>query len=209
MTNQVFPTKGNLMALTKSYALAKKGYELMDRKRNILIREMMTLIEDVRVLRQDLSKTYKQAYQALQEANITLGIVSDIAKSIPLDNNVEVTYRSVMGVEIPKVSHFAEQIKISYGIGHTNTKFDYAYKTFQKVRELTVKLAEIDNSTYRLANAIRKTQKRANALKNIVIPHFEEQIKYITDALEEKEREAFTRQKVIKSQSEKRKNQLS
>jgi V/A-type H+-transporting ATPase subunit D len=209
MTNQVFPTKGNLMALTKSYALAKKGYELMDRKRNILIREMMTLIEDVRVLRQDLSKTYKQAYQALQEANITLGIVSDIAKSIPLDNNVEVTYRSVMGVEIPKVSHFAEQIKISYGIGHTNTKFDYAYKTFQKVRELTVKLAEIDNSTYRLANAIRKTQKRANALKNIVIPRFEEQIKYITDALEEKEREAFTRQKVIKSQSEKRKNQLS
>ncbi|HPG42626.1 MAG TPA: V-type ATP synthase subunit D [Acholeplasmataceae bacterium] len=209
MTNQVFPTKGNLMALTKSYALAKKGYELMDRKRNILIREMMTLIEDVRVLRHDLSKTYKQAYQALQEANITLGIVSDIAKSIPLDNNVEVTYRSVMGVEIPKVSHFAEQIKISYGIGHTNTKFDYAYKTFQKVRELTVKLAEIDNSTYRLANAIRKTQKRANALKNIVIPRFEEQIKYITDALEEKEREAFTRQKVIKSQSEKRKNQLS
>jgi V/A-type H+-transporting ATPase subunit D len=209
MTNQVFPTKGNLMALTKSYALAKKGYELMDRKRNILIREMMTLIEDVRVLRQDLSKTYKQAYQALQEANITLGIVSDIAKSIPLDNNVEVTYRSVMGVEIPKVSHFAEQIKISYGIGHTNTKFDYAYKTFQKVRELTVKLAEIDNSTYRLANAIRKTQKRANALKNIVIPRFEEQIKYITDALDEKEREAFTRQKVIKSQSEKRKNQLS
>ena len=114
-----------------------------------------------------------------------------------------------MGVEIPKVSHFAEQIKISYGIGHTNTKFDYAYKTFQKVRELTVKLAEIDNSTYRLANAIRKTQKRANALKNIVIPRFEEQIKYITDALEEKEREAFTRQKVIKSQSEKRKNRLS
>ncbi|MDX9692225.1 MAG: V-type ATP synthase subunit D [Acholeplasmataceae bacterium] len=205
MTNQVFPTKGNLMALTKSYALAKKGYELMDRKRNILIREMMTLIEDVRLLRKDLSKTYKQAYQALQEANITLGIVSEITKSIPLDNNVEVTYRSVMGVEIPSVSHFAEQIKISYGIGHTNTKFDYAYKTFLKVRELTVKLAEIDNSTYRLANAIRKTQKRANALKNIVIPRFEDQIKYITDALEEKERESFTRQKVIKNQAEKRK----
>jgi len=209
MTSQVFPTKGNLMALTKSYALAKKGYELMDRKRNILIREMMTLIEDVRLLRQDLSKTYKQAYQALQEANITLGIVNDIAKSIPLDNNVEVSYRSVMGVEIPSVSHYAEQIKISYGIGHTNTKFDYAYKTFLKVRELTVKLAEIDNSTYRLANAIRKTQKRANALKNIVIPRFEEQIKYITDALEEKEREDFTRQKVIKSQAEKRKANLS
>lgn len=207
MTQQIFPTKGNLMALQKSYALAKKGYELMDRKRNILIREMMTLIEDVRLLRKDLAQTYQQAYQALQEANITLGIVSDIAKSIPLDNGVEVTYRSVMGVEIPSVSHYAEQVKITYGIGHTNTKFDYAYKSFQKVRELTVKLAEIDNSTYRLANAIRKTQKRANALQNIVIPRFESQIKYISDALEEKEREAFTRQKVIKRQAEKRKEE--
>lgn len=205
MGSQVFPTKGNLMALQKSYALAKKGYELMDRKRNILIREMMTLLEDVRVVRNELSDTYKQAYQALQEANITLGIVSDISKSIPIDQNVTVSYRSVMGVEIPEVSHFVEHVKITYGIGHTNTKFDYAYKSFLKVRELTVKLAEIDNATYRLANAIRRSQKRANALQNIVIPRFEADIKYITEALEEKEREAFTRQKVIKTQQEKRK----
>ncbi len=205
MGSQVFPTKGNLMALQKSYALAKKGYELMDRKRNILIREMMTHLEDVRVVRNELSDTYKQAYQALQEANITLGIVSDISKSIPIDQNVTVSYRSVMGVEIPEVSHFVEHVKITYGIGHTNTKFDYAYKSFLKVRELTVKLAEIDNATYRLANAIRRSQKRANALQNIVIPRFEADIKYITEALEEKEREAFTRQKVIKTQQEKRK----
>jgi V/A-type H+/Na+-transporting ATPase subunit D len=205
MNSQIFPTKGNLMALIKSHQLAQKGYELMDRKRNILIREMMSLLADVRLVREELSKTYKMAYQALQEANITLGIVSDIAKSIPLDNGVDVTYRSVMGVEIPKVTHEAEPVKITYGIGHTNTKFDYAYKQFQKVRELTVKLAEIDNSTYRLANAIRKSQKRANALQNVVIPRFEENIKYITEALEEKEREAFTRQKVIKSQQEKKK----
>lgn len=205
MSSQVFPTKGNLMALQKSYALAKKGYELMDRKRNILIREMMTMLEDVRVVRNELSDTYKKAYQALQEANITLGIVSDIAKSIPLDQNVSVSYRSVMGVEIPEVTHFSEHVKITYGIEHTNTKFDYAYKSFLKVRELTVKLAEIDNATYRLANAIRRSQKRANALQNIVIPRFEADIKFITEALEEKEREAFTRQKVIKTQQEKRK----
>ncbi len=209
MNNQIFPTKGNLIALTKSYHLANKGYELMDRKRNILIREMMNLIEDVRMVRNELAKTYKQAYQALQEANITLGIVSDIAKSIPIDQNVSITYRSVMGVEIPEVRHEAEFVKITYGIGHTNTKFDYAYKSFQKVRDLTVKLAEIDNSTYRLANAIRKSQKRANALKNVVIPRFEENIKFISEALEEKDREAFIRQKVIKMQQEKKKKATS
>ncbi|MBU1141289.1 MAG: V-type ATP synthase subunit D [Firmicutes bacterium] len=209
MSEQVFPTKGNLMMLIKSNQLAHKGFELMDRKRNILIREMMSLLEDVRMLRNELSVTYKKAYQALQEANITLGIVSDIAKSIPIDSGISVNYRSVMGVEIPKVTHEAEHVHIAYGIGHTNTKFDFAYKCFLKVRDLTVKLAETDNSTYRLANAIRKAQKRANALENIVIPRFEENIKYITEALEEKERESFTRQKVIKNQQEKDKNKKS
>jgi len=203
MAEQVFPTKGNLMTLIKSNALAHKGFELMDRKRNILIREMMSLLEDVRLLRNEIAITFKQAYQALQEANITLGIVSDIAKSIPENSGISVTYRSVMGVEIPKVSFETEYVRIAYGIGHTNTKFDYAYKCFLKVRELSVKLAEIDNSTYRLANAIRKAQKRANALENVVIPKFEENIKYITEALEEKERESFTRQKVIKNHQEK------
>lgn len=206
LTNQVFPTKGNLIALSKSNKLAKKGYELMDRKRNILMREMMTLLTDVKMLREEIADTFKRAYQALQEANITLGIVSDIAKSIPIDSGVEVVYRSVMGVEIPKVTHEVHHVKITYGIGSTNTKFDYAYKMFQKVRDLTVKLAEVDNATYRLANAIRKAQKRANALKNIVIPRFEANIKYITDVLEEKDREQFTRQKVIKTQQENKKH---
>lgn len=203
MADQVFPTKGNLMTLQKSSEFAKKGYELMDRKRNILIREMMTLLDDVKRLRNEISDTFAKAYQALQEANITLGIVSEIAKSIPIDGGLHVTYRSVMGVEIPKVTHEYTPVKLTYGIGSTNTKFDYAYKMFKKVRDLTVRLSEIDNSAYRLANAIRKAQKRANALENVVIPRFETNIKYITEVLEEKEREAFIRQKVIKNQQDK------
>ena len=110
---------------------------------------------------------------------------------------------SVMGVDIPMVHYEKAPIKLTYGMERANTKFDYAYKQFYKVKELTVVLAEIENSVYRLANAIRKSQKRANALKNIVIPEFEGNIKYITEALEEKEREEFTRQKVIKDKKEK------
>jgi len=197
-TKQVFPTKGNLMAIKKTNVLAHLGYDLMDRKRNILIREMMTLIDDVRKLRDEITTTYQKAYLALQEANITLGVVSDIAKAIPIDNGLSITYRSVMGVEIPKLIYEKKPVEIKYGFASTNTKFDYAYKNFMKVRDLTILLAEIDNSVYRLANAIRKARKRANALKNVVIPDFEKNIKFITDALEEKDREEFSRKKVIK-----------
>ena len=200
---QVFPTKGNLLALNKSTKLAKLGYDLMDRKRNILIREMMDILDSVKDLREEITSTYKKAYLALQEANMTLGVVNDIAKAIPIDNGLEITYRSVMGVEIPKVMYQKEDVKIQYGISSTNTKFDYAYKLFQKARDLTITLAEIDNALYKLANAIRKARKRANALQNIVIPDYEEKIKYISETLEEREREEFTRRKIIKQNNEK------
>ena len=86
---------------------------------------------------------------------------------------------------------------------YANSKLDYAYLCFHRVKVMTVTLVEVENSVYRLANAIRKAQKRANALRNIVIPGFEHDIKFISDALEEKEREEFSRQKVIKSNKQK------
>jgi V/A-type H+-transporting ATPase subunit D len=196
--NSVIPTKGQLMQLETSSALASKGFELMDRKRSILISEMMSMIDDVRMLRLTMSSLFTQAYRALQDANITLGIVSDIAKSIPIDDGISIKYRSIMGVEIPKVTHDIEHVRITYGLGATNTKFDYAYKTFLELRLMIVKLAEIDNAVYRLAHAIRKTKKRANALERVVIPTLKKDIKFIKEILEEKDREAFTRQKMIK-----------
>ena len=195
---QVFPTKGNLIAMKKSNDLAKTGYELMDRKRNILTREMMSLLDDVRLLRDEIADAYQRAYFALQQANMSLGVISDIVEAVPIDQGLQVTYRSVMGVEIPKLRYDKQAFELTYGLRRGNSKLDYAYRCFYQVKQMTVTLAEIDNALYRLANAIRKSQKRANALKNIVIPDFEYNIKFISEALEEKEREEFSRQKVIK-----------
>ena len=48
MDPRTFPTKGNLMLAKNSLALAKQGYDLMDKKRNILIRELMDLIDEAK-----------------------------------------------------------------------------------------------------------------------------------------------------------------
>ena len=109
--------------------------------------------------------------------------------STPEDYGISIAYRSVMGVEIPKISYNQQPLKMTYDIERSNSKVDYAYNCFYRVKQLTVLLAEVENSVYRLANTIRKTQKRANALKNISIPRFESTIKVISEALEEKERE--------------------
>lgn len=198
MALKVVPTKGNLIAMKKSLQLANLGYNLMDQKRNVLIKEMMTLLDDVKTIRDQITSSYQEAYDALQEANISMGLISTIVNSTPEDYGISIAYRSVMGVEIPKISYNQQPLKMTYDIERSNSKVDYAYNCFYRVKQLTVLLAEVENSVYRLANTIRKTQKRANALRNISIPRFEATIKVISEALEEKEREEFTRQKVIK-----------
>lgn len=202
MNNQVFPTKGNLINTKKSLDLALMGYDLMDRKRNILVREMMLLIDKASVIQKEIDDTYAEAYLALQKANITLGICGEIAQTVPVEDGLELDFRSVMGVEIPTVKLQEGKPHIGYGLSNSNSLLDQAYIKFNEVKELTAELAEIENSVYRLANAIKKTQKRANALKNIVIPNFTNTIKFITEALEEKEREDFSRLKVIKKQTD-------
>lgn len=193
-------TKGNLMKAKKSLVLAQNGYELMDRKRNILIREMMSEVAEVKKLRDEISEAYATGYYLLQRANIYGGVISNVVSEIPPENHIEVTYRSVMGVEVPKVLYHApEKQEVPYGLSESSSLIDEAYLQFQKVKEITMTLAEVDNTVYRLAHAISSTQKRANALKNIVIPRYEAEIHRMSADLEEKEREEFSRMKSIKA----------
>lgn len=198
MAMKVVPTKGNLLANKKSLQLASVGYDLLDKKRNILIKEMMQLIDSVKIIRDQITSSYQDAYDALQDANISLGVIASLVHETPIDAGVNIAYRSVMGVEIPKINYEKQPLICYYNMERSNSRVDYAYQCFYRVKELTVLLAEVENSVYRLADAIRRTQKRANALQNITIPRLQATNKFITESLEEKEREEFTRQKVIK-----------
>lgn len=203
---QVFPTKANLMATQKSLDLAKLGYELMDRKRNILVREMMQLITEAKEVEANINAVYARAYSSLRLANITLGVCGNYARTIPVDDGLSMDFRSVMGVEIPEITLCEHHLRPYYGFNFTNSYLDEAYINFSKAKKMTVKLVQTEASIYRLADAVKKTQKRANALHNIMIPQFTQTIKYISEALDENEREDFTRLKVVKGQKKTSRN---
>ena len=207
MGKQVIPTKGNLLSVKKSLALAKLGYDLMDRKRNILVREMMGMIDEAKEIQKQINDTFAAAYRALQEANISTGPIDSSSLDFPIDDSIELDYRSVMGVEIPTVRIGDEPVFPDYSLAFTSSSFDTAYLSFLKVKRLTARLAQVEIGVYRLANAVKKVQKRSNALNNIVIPGLIEDERFITDALEEKDREDFSRLKVIKFTKEKHKNE--
>lgn len=196
-----FPTKGNLILAKNSLALSNQGYELMDKKRNILIRELMQLIEQAKDIQSQIDITFTEAYRALQQANMEIGIsnVEELSFTVPVENSISIKTRSIMGTEIPLVEFDEDGNDMpTYAFYRTKESLDKAKLAFEKVKKLTIHLSMVENSAYRLATNIKKTQKRANALKNITVPHYEQLTKDISNALEEKEREEFTRLKVIK-----------
>ena len=200
MDPRTFPTKGNLILAKNSLALANQGYELMDKKRNILIRELMELIDQAKDIQEQIDSTFTHAYKCLQHANIEHGIslVSQLAYTVPIEDSIKIKSRSIMGTEIPLVDYTPDENQPTYSFSTTDESIDRAREAFRKVKELTIKLSMIENAAYRLVTNIKKTQKRANTLKNITIPTYTTLVSSISNALEEKEREEFTRLKVIK-----------
>ena len=201
MDPREFPTKGNLMLAKNSLALARQGYDLMDKKRNVLLKELMALIDEAKEIQEQIDSTFTKAYACLQRANIEHGIskVQQLAFTVPIEESIRIQTRSIMGTEIPHVKYDEKDNNLTYSFSTTSESIDIAREAFREVKDLTIKLSMVENSAYRLASNIKKTQKRANALKNITIPMYTNLVHNINNALEEKEREEFTRLKVIKN----------
>lgn len=195
------PTKANLIKARKSLEFSNKGFELLDKKRAVLIKEMMTLIDKAKETQNIISSSFQEAYEALQHVNITMGInnVEEIAISIMKEAEHDILLKSVMGVEIPNVKYTERKLETQYGFFRSNPALDVAVVKFREIKYLIYQLAEIENSIFKLALEIKKTQKRANGLEKIQIPKYKEQIKLISETLEEKEREDFFRLKKVKS----------
>ncbi|WP_315110093.1 V-type ATP synthase subunit D [Clostridium intestinale] len=194
------PTKANLMAAKNSLEFSKKGFELLDKKRNVLIREMMSYVATAHELQEKINITFSKAYEALIEANIISGVVNveDISMTVEEANDYELLFKSVMGVEVPIINFDKKDIDLKYSVFRTGAAIDEAMREFNNVRYLTYELAEVENAVYKLAMEVKKTQKRANALQNIQIPKFQEIVKFVTEVLEEKDREDFFRLKIVK-----------
>ena len=202
MADKVFPTKSSLIATKRSLALSLMGYELLDKKRSVLVMEMMRLIDRARDIQSRIDGAYAKAYESLRQANMATATFANIAAVVPVDNGIQVRSRSVMGVELPIIHAEAKPPRLVFGFLSTNSKLDEAYIEFGNLKKMIIELAEVENSVYRLATAIKKTKIRANSLQNIIIPQLTQTVKTISESLEEKEREEFSRLKVIKRRKE-------
>lgn len=201
MANKIIPTKANLLKSKSSLELSQKGFELLDRKRTVLIQEMMTLIDTAQTIEEKIEEKFAQAYETIRQASITMGVynIEEVVYGVNQEEDYDIRFKSVMGVEIPEIVYETkDKIKPQYGFYKSNPSLDVAISKANEVKYLCYQLAQVETAAYKLSLEIKKTQKRANALDKIQIPKLEKNIKFIEETLEEKEREDFFRLKTVK-----------
>ena len=201
MDTSTLPTKNNLMKIKGKLKLSSQGQELLEKKKIILEMEKEKHKKNLQEKRENLEKLFNEGINKIKIASIDIGLeeLKDISEEVDFKQKIDIKYKTVMGVEIPSIIYEKQNKKTMIGLYNTNIQVDEAIEIFTKIKTEIIELAEIENTILRINKAIEKVKKRSNALKDIIIPEEKQQIKTIEGILEEREREEFSRLKIIKN----------
>ncbi len=197
----VAPTRTNLIRIKKDLRFAREGYEILDRKREVLTTELVRVAKEADELQREVWKLLDTAYRALEKARLTLGSDSVEWAALAANKTVDVNLklRGIMGVAIPVIEARGEPHKMLYSLNGTNAALDEATAAFRGVLIRVPQLSMLTTTVWRLAGELRKTQRRVNALQHIFIPQYEQTVAFIVSSLEEREREETFRLKWLKT----------
>ncbi len=195
------PTRSSLLRLKDDLKFVRQGYEILDRKREVLANELIHLAHDAELLQEQVSQELAAAYQALERAKLTMGREHVEWAALAVNKSVEIKlkFHGVMGVPIPQVEARGAPPEMPYSMGDTTAALDEASAAFREVLVRIPELAMLETTVWRLAGELRKTQRRVNALQYIFIPDYEQTIEFIDSTLDEREREETFRLKLLKT----------
>ena len=186
-------TRGTLLAMRQQLAFIRKGKDILEMKRDRIAGELNQLLPEVRK-RIEIEDDMMDAYREFIKALVKVGYEEFINNSRVLTGlEVELKRKLVMGVEEYDVmiSKKPEIESIPNPVVQDTAR--RLYDAFQKL----LKLAETENKIEALAMDLMSTARKVNALEKIVIPMYEDLVRYIEERLMEDMLEEFVRTKYI------------
>jgi len=195
------PTKSSLFAVKEQLTIAKEGFELLEQKREILVMELMRMVEEVKLLERDLDKRLSSSYGSLRQMIARMGRenAAGVSAGIEFEYTAREKFGKLMGIPLPTIDVDMPRVELKYSFMNTDSACDATMIEFFELLKLISRMAEIRTMVWRLAKEVRKTQRRVNALEKIVIPDVQDTKKFIEGVLEEREREVFFVQKILKA----------
>lgn len=199
-TQRVAPTKSVYMGLKEQLSVAKEGYDLLDQKREILVMELMRMVEEVKILERAIEKRLATAYPALRRLLLEVGRerAGEVSRDIRLDIVLTERRMDLAGLSLPSLEAHLPRPKLQYSFGNSFADCDRVMIEFIEYLGLLTRMASLRTVVWRLAKEVKKTQRRVNALEKMVIPDTRDTLRYVEGILEEREREAFFVQKMLK-----------
>lgn len=211
MQEKVNPTRSELLYRRQQIRLATQGMELLKKKRDALLREFLPIIDETMRLSLQLERSTADAQEALAMAKAVEGksVLRSVAFATKGEVQVDISGTHVMGVPIPVIRKAETPLKTELGRGYSITgvsaRVDQTASKFEEIIDVMIESADIETKLRRLGEELEKTNRRVNALENVVIPELEEQVKFIFSSLDERAREDHFRLKKVKKKIQERK----
>lgn len=201
--SEMSPTRMNLLARRSQLDLALRGVDLLQKKRDALVKEFFALVHETLDARKKLNAAAATAYKALLLANSMDGsfAVESVALSVPVVNDVHTQIENVWGTRVPKLDvNWPHEPTISpVSVGSRTVA---AQSAFQKLSRAMIQMVNNESKLRRFGEEIKKTARRVAALEQVVIPGMRSQMRYIQQVLDQQEQEDIFRLRRIKSKLE-------
>jgi len=207
---EVRPTRSELLERKQQITLAEQGMDLLKQKRDALLIEFMSVMDETLRLSSDLQRTTSEAQFSLAVAQAVDGSVAvrSAAMATKGEITIDMTGTKIMGVSVPVVTKGESPLRTSFSRGYAITsvssRIDESADKFERILDVIIEYADIETRLKRLGEEIQKTNRRVNALEQITVPQLREQVAYIRQTLDERAREDLFRLKKVKKKIEKR-----
>jgi V/A-type H+/Na+-transporting ATPase subunit D len=200
---QISPTRTELLTRRAQIQLARQGVELLRGKREALVREFLSELQRFVDTREALRRQLADAKQSLMRALAIDGPEAVASAGLASRRRIalETTERNIWGTKIVEASTdyvSRDPAERAFTPAGASARIEETADRFEASLELILRVAPLDRKLGRLAEEIRRTSRRVNALEQRMLPSLEEQVRYIRGVLDQREREDVLRLKHLK-----------
>ena len=198
------PTRQELNRLKNRLRTSMRGHKLLKDKRDELMKQFMDVVRENRALRKRVEEGLMRAHGAFTVAAALMSPEMLEQSLLYPKQSVELdmTFQNIMSVDVPQYQFRTSSQDpgevYPYGFAQTSGELDDAVDALSRVLSDMLRLAEVEKTSQLLAEEIEKTRRRVNALEYVMIPNFQETIRYISMKLDENERGNITRLMKVK-----------
>ena len=200
----ITPTRMVLNQLKGRLKTARRGHKLLKDKRDELMRQFMDVVKLNKQLRTRVEEGLTAAFGSLQVASAIMSpeMLEQALLYSKQRVELDMKFKNVMSVDVPVYEFHTRNEDPSeiypYGFAQTSGELDDALEALSAVFHDMLELAEVEKTMQLLAEDIEKTRRRVNALEYVMIPDFQQKIRYISMKLDENERGNITRLMKVK-----------